>query len=74
METLGFMAIDQYGQTFHIGNNPPRKWLLNHLDRRSARKMYIDDDDGKPLHVGYIISGLWLRVYRVAEWQHTQGA
>lgn len=31
--TIGYMAVDQYGQTYHIGANAPRKWLLNRLGR-----------------------------------------
>lgn len=59
------MAIDQYGQTYHIGDNPPRKWLLDYLGRKSCSKMYCDKKDGRTMHVGYVIAGLWLTLYTV---------
>jgi len=49
---IGYMAIDQYGQTYHTDGNAPRKWLLNHLGRKRADKMYIDRNDGTTAHVG----------------------
>lgn len=61
-----YMAIDQYGQTYHIGfTKYPRQWLLNHFGRKSARKIYHDTLDGHTYHVGWIIGGLWLSVYEV---------
>jgi len=67
-KVIGYMAIDQYGQTYHIGNNPPRKWLLDCFDRQHVEKMYVDTEQGSVRHVGYVIAGLWLRVYRVCLW------
>ena len=64
-EKLGYMGIDQYGQTYHINSNHPRKWLLDHLCRGRASKMYVDKTDGSTSHVGYIIAGLWIRLYEV---------
>jgi len=69
---LGCMAIDQYGSTYHIGDNPPRKWLLNHLGRQHAQKMYQDTLEGKVRHVGYIIAGLWLHIYKVGSWKEAE--
>ena len=66
---MNTMAIDQYGQTYHIGNNPPRKWLLDHLCRQHCAKMYVDKKDGGYAHIGYIIAGLWLRLYTVDFWE-----
>jgi len=59
-----FMAIDQYGQTYH-GLSHPRKDLLDKLCATHADKMYVDDKDGNIVHVGYVISGLWLTLYEV---------
>ena len=59
-----YMAIDQYDQTYHIGRNPPRKWLLNHLGRNHCSKIYRDTDEGVR-HVGYVIAGLWLELFTV---------
>lgn len=59
-----FMAIDQYGQTFH-GLTNPRKDLCERLCRQHASKMYVDQKAGPPVHIGYVIAGLWLTVYEV---------
>jgi hypothetical protein len=58
-----FMAVDQYGQTYH-GLSKPRRDLLNRLCRKHADKMYIDTKNGAR-HCGYIIGGLWLSIYEV---------
>ncbi len=69
-DVLGYLAIDQYGQTYQIGNNPPRKWLLEHLGASKADKMYADKKDGTVRHIGYVITGLWLRVFKVCNWKN----
>ena len=68
---LGYMATDQYGSTYHIGDNPPRKWLLNYFDRKHARKMYVDRGF-RSVHVGYVIAGMWLTIRRVSDWKEDQ--
>ena len=66
------MAIDQYGQTYH-GLEYPRRDLLRVLGRKHASKMYVDRADGKALHIGYVIAGLWLTVYEVkTAWNNDQ--
>ena len=62
-----YMAIDQYGQTFH-GLRNPRKELLNRLCRKHADKMFIDVN-GEAKHVGYIIGELWLTLYEVLPYE-----
>lgn len=59
------MAIDQYGNTYHDLGRHPRKALLDILNRKRAEKMYIDGANGKPIHTGWVIAGLWLTVYEV---------
>ena len=59
------MAIDQYGQTHHDLGAYPRKELLKRLGRKKASKMYVERKDGKDVHVGWVIGGLWLTVYKV---------
>jgi hypothetical protein len=59
-----YMAIDQYGNTFH-GLTHPRKDLMAKLYVKHAEKMYQDKLDGSTVHTGYIIAGLWLAVYEV---------
>lgn len=67
-DTIGHIAIDQHGHTYHIGNNPPRKELLKQLGRSRAEKMYRNTNTGKTRHVGYIIDGLWLEVFVISTW------
>lgn len=64
-----YMAIDQYGQTYHIGKNPPRKWLMNHVDCQHAEKMYADTNNDRFKHIGYVIAGRWFRLYCVTPWE-----
>lgn len=59
-----YMAIDQYGQAYH-GLVHPRKDLLEILGYRHAKKMYVDLKRGGYAHIGYVIGGLWLRLYKV---------
>ena len=60
-----YMAIDQYGQTYH-GLVHPRKDLMERIGVKHADRMYIDSaSDGSAKHVGYVIGGLWLRLYEV---------
>jgi hypothetical protein len=61
------MGVDQYGQTYHNLGEHPRKALLAKMGRKHASKMYVDRA-GKPYHTGYIIAGLWIRVYKVEDW------
>lgn len=62
-----YMAIDQYGQTYH-GLKHPRHDLMEKLACSHAEKMYCDGPDG-PIHIGYIIGGLWLTLYTVTPWE-----
>ena len=71
MKQIGYLAIDQYGHTYQIGDNPPRKWLLNHFDRQHAEMVYCETEECKTKHIGYIIANLWLTIYKVCEWKAT---
>ena len=59
-----YMAIDQYGQTFHSLGPHPRKALMKQLDCKHVAKMYNSDKDGD-YHAGWIIGGRWLTVCEV---------
>ena len=63
---LGVMGIDQYGNHYD-GLVHPRKDLLDRLGASHAEKLYRDRG-GKPVHVGYVISGLWIELYEVHAW------
>lgn len=64
MKDKMYMAIDQYGNTFH-GLKNPRKDLIEKIGVKHVSKMYIDDVHGNTFHVGYIIGGHWLSVFEV---------
>lgn len=59
-----YMAIDQYGQTYHDLTHP-RKDLCERLYNKHYSKIYIDDSKGNAQHVGYEIGGHWCTVYQV---------
>jgi hypothetical protein len=59
-----YIAIDQYNQ-HHLIRHHPRKELLTQLGASRADKMYVDAADGQARHIGYVIRGLWLHVFRL---------
>jgi len=63
--TYQYIAFDQYNNNFKI-KKYPRKELLEHLGRERAEKMYIDTADGKTMHIGYVIGGHWLSVFKLS--------
>ena len=68
MSKSRFIAIDEQGNYYMIGNNPPRKWLLDYFGRQHADKMYIDTGKGHK-HIGYIIAQHWITIYRISPWK-----
>ncbi len=70
MKLLGYMARDQYGETYHIGAHSPRKWLLDHFGRQHADKMYRDKKAGESVHVGYVVAGHWCEIFSVCVWKN----
>lgn len=61
---MGHIGIDQYGDHYHLGRHP-RKELLEKLGRKRASKMYVDRN-GTVRHVGYVIAGRWIDVYKMS--------
>lgn len=55
------IAIDQYGHTYKLKSKHPRKELLELIGASKADKIYI----GEGVHIGYVIKGLWLSVYKL---------
>lgn len=62
------MGIDQYGKTYHDLGKHPRKALLSRLSATHAEKMYVDRKD-EPVHVGYVINKLLIKLYNVTHWR-----
>jgi hypothetical protein len=60
------IVIDQYGQTYRLAKYP-RKELLELLGATGAQKIYRDTVSGEATHVGYLIRGLWLDVFRLVD-------
>ena len=59
-----YIAIDQYGQIWGTLEHP-RTDLMKKTRCSHAEKMYIDEEDGKVYHTGYVIGGLWFKVYEI---------
>ena len=62
-----YVARDQLGHVYW-GLEHPRKDLMERLCCKHAEKMFQDTPQG-PRHIGYVIAGLWLRVYQLEEWE-----
>ena len=60
------VAIDQYGGNVYIKGDHPRKELMEALQVKSAKKIYVDRA-GKTYHIGYCISGRWFTLYAAVE-------
>ena len=61
-----YMAIDQYGETYHSLGAFPRKALCERLNCKHVSKMFVDSKDGKQtFFVGYVIGKQWLNLYEV---------
>lgn len=62
-----YIAIDQYGSVHKLKTDAPRKELLHLFGRSHADKIYVDLASGNSKHVGYVIAGYWLTVYKRCE-------
>lgn len=60
-----FIAIDQYGNK-HFISKSPRKELMELEGTTHADKIYRDNEEGKAVHVGYIVRGHWYEVLRLS--------
>lgn len=65
-----YLGIDQYGTHYNL-KKYPRKELLEWFDRKHADKMYRDVEDGVR-HVGYIIGGLWIEIFKISPWKESE--
>ena len=65
MKTLTHIAVDQHGNVHKLYTKFPRKELMANFCVSSAQKIYSDNKQGKSHHVGWIMSGTWLKVYKV---------
>ncbi len=63
------IAINSHGHVYWIGKNPPRKWLLDYFGRQHSTMIYNQIGMNEIKHVGYIIAGEWLTIYRVESWK-----
>ncbi len=60
------MGIDQYGTHYDDLGKYPRKELQKRIGVQHIEKMYVDRiTTGEQVHTGYIISGLWITLYKV---------
>lgn len=69
-ELIGFLGIDQYGLKYCLTKTKfPRKQLLQLFGSTYTKKMYVETKNGKIKHVGYIIDGHWIKIYKLFEWE-----
>ena len=61
------IGIDQYGNVHQIPGIYPRKELMESCYAKHAEKVYVDTKDGECKHIGYIVNGLWIKLYE--EWK-----
>lgn len=61
MNTIG---IDQYGHVYKNLGKFPRRALMERLSG-AVSKMYIDDKEGNSKHIGYVIGGNWVTLYKL---------
>lgn len=64
---LRYVGVDDCGRFFPIEEHPRRE-LCEQLGRKHCERMFVDGPDGRPKHIGYVIGGWWIRVYRVEDW------
>jgi hypothetical protein len=63
---MHYLAVSHLNEQIEFsGSLSPRKYLMEHYGRKSARKMYRDTPDGKGRHAGWIVAGRWFDVFRV---------
>lgn len=66
----GYMAIDQYGNTLHLGvTRHPRKRLLEYCGHGGkVSKQYVDRG-GDTLHTGYVVGQMWYTLFEVVPFE-----
>jgi hypothetical protein len=74
MKKQDYLAEGNRGSRHYLYRTAhPRKALLEACNRKSAAKVYVDHkDNGKVMHVGYIVGGEWFTVLIVKpfkEWE-----
>jgi hypothetical protein len=71
MKTLGYLGIDQHGR-YYVIKKHPRKELIKQVGVSHVRKMYCNMKDGSVKEKGYVISGLWISIFRVCPWKKVE--
>jgi hypothetical protein len=66
---MKFIAFDQWGNSYKLNTAHPRKELCELFGRQHVSKIYVDDNIIGSQHVGYIIAGHWLMVYKLSPFQ-----
>ena len=66
-----FMAIDQYGQTYHNLGKHPRKELMERIGCQHVSKMYQEKKDGRIIHAGYVVGQHWCTLYEVKPFERS---
>lgn len=61
---MKYIGIDQYGDHYPIEAHP-RKELSEQIGSKHVDKMYVDKKSGEACHIGYVIGGRWVRLYKI---------
>ena len=62
-----YLGINQYVDKIMIYSKYPRKYLIQYFGNTYIQKMYEDDENGRPTHIGYIINKEWFKLYKLEE-------
>jgi hypothetical protein len=66
-----WVFMDQNAGIMTLTGKSPRQCLMDYYGTKIIGLMFEDDVDGKSHHCGYIVRGLWYRVYDTAQWEGT---
>ena len=67
-----YMAIDQYGHTYHDLGPHPRKALIEKTGNSHTSKMYTYRKGSGATHIGYVVGQLWCTLYEVIPFREVQ--
>jgi hypothetical protein len=65
---MEYVAVDQFGMVFKLKTCHPRKELKTLFSGRVS-KMYVDLKSGETKHIGYIVGGSWLTLYKTIRFE-----
>lgn len=64
-----FLLCDQYGSQNLVRAVSVRKAIEKETGRKHLQRIYVDSNDGKVYHVGYIAAGRWFHAFKCEEFR-----